>query len=549
LEGVGLVGPNHQHQWFKGAIILTVGALITKILSAVYRIPFQNIVGDVGFYIYQQVYPFFGLALVISTYGFPVMISKRYIELSEGQQPGRASLFVIQSFFILLVLGFLSFLSLFYGADWLATQMDDPNLAQILQVIALVFLIFPVVSVLRGYFQGIGNMVPTAVSQVAEQLIRVLTILICAIVFTNKGFSLYIVGSGAAFGSITGGLMAILILIIFFLSHKKVSWSKPLPSFFSGMGSVAKLVLIQGFAVCISGMVLIFLQLADSLNMLSLLVQADIDIEAAKELKGIYDRGQPLIQLGTIVATSMSLSLVPIISSARIKATQDGLHEKITFALRISFIIGLAATIGLLAIILPTNMMLYENHAGTSVLAWLTPIIFGGSVILTLIAILQGLGVMYFPAGVILVIFLAKYGMNHLLIPDIGAVGAAIASNASMALGCVLLWWKLRRIVKGPFISPPFIIKLSLALAIMYIALSFIQAITNQLYPFVSSERLVAFIQATGGAVLGGLLFLTVILRMGLVRLEDLILLPFGSKLLYLLPKEKGSKRLWKKIK
>ena len=64
----------------KGAMILTLAALVTKILSAVYRVPFQNIVGDIGFYIYQQVYPFYGIVMVLSTYGFPVVISKLYTE-------------------------------------------------------------------------------------------------------------------------------------------------------------------------------------------------------------------------------------------------------------------------------------------------------------------------------------------------------------------------------------------------------------------------------------------------------------------------------------
>src|SRR3954462_12755550 len=59
---------------FRGTFILTIAALITKILSAFYRIPFQNIVGDVGFYIYQQIYPFYGIAIVLGTTGFPVVI-------------------------------------------------------------------------------------------------------------------------------------------------------------------------------------------------------------------------------------------------------------------------------------------------------------------------------------------------------------------------------------------------------------------------------------------------------------------------------------------
>ena len=74
----------------RGTFILTIAALFTKILSAFYRIPFQNIVGDVGFYIYQQVYPFYAIAIALSTYGFPVIISKLYAEeinKKEGANP------------------------------------------------------------------------------------------------------------------------------------------------------------------------------------------------------------------------------------------------------------------------------------------------------------------------------------------------------------------------------------------------------------------------------------------------------------------------------
>lgn len=544
LEGVGLVGPNrNSNDWFNGAIILTIGALITKILSAVYRVPFQNIVGDMGFYIYQQVYPFYGLALVLSTYGFPVIISKHFIELKERNQSEKAVGFILQSYFILSIIGILSFITLYSGSTWLAKQMNDPGLAMLLKVISIVFLIFPIISVLRGYFQGVGNMIPTAASQVGEQLIRVLTILTCAILFTNKGLSLYVVGSGATFGSITGGLVSIFILVMFFLSQKKmINWKTLLNrQLFFDLRKVIKLLMLQGFAVCISGMVLIFVQLADSLNMLTLLIHTGLDPEAAKVLKGVYDRGQPLIQLGTIVATSMSLSLVPVISSERIKSSVTQLQEKIRFALQISLIIGAAAAVGLLAIIQPTNMMLFENQDGSTVLALLTPIIFFGSMILTAIAILQGLGVMFFPAGVILLTFIIKYGLNLILIPELASIGAAMATNVSMAIGLYLLWWKLRKIVNKPFLTSIFILKLTTATILMFIVLKAIQFFTHPFYQIIQSDRLVATIQSISGVAVGGLLFFMVILRMNLLSIENLTLLPFGSKLLYLLPKKKRS--------
>jgi O-antigen/teichoic acid export membrane protein len=533
-----------SNEWFKGAFILTVGALITKLLSAIYRVPFQNIVGDIGFYIYQQVYPLFGLALVLSTYGFPVIISKQLTELKGRHQSEKAFRFLALSLFVLSILGIILFSILYFGSTWLAKQMEDPELALLLKVISVVYLIFPVISVIRGYFQGMGNMIPTAVSQVGEQFIRVVTILTIAILLINEGRSLYVVGSGAAFGSVAGGLVAIFILVFFFLREVR-NTNNQLRIFdnrlFADLGNVAKILLFQGFAVCISGMVLIFMQLADSLNMLSLMISGGTELESAKGLKGIYDRGQPLIQLGTIVATSMSLSLVPVISRARIKENEIILHGKIRLALEISLVIGAAATVGLLAIIDPTNQMLYENREGSTILAWLTTVIIISSLALTMISILQGLEVMFFPAWVILFSFAVKYSLNMLLIPGFGPVGAALATNISLGLGLLILGWKLKKVIKRPLLTRIFLVKVATASLFMFLILKAYLYVTEPILHLFESERIVATIQAISGVAIGGFLYLMVMMRMNVFRLEDLALFPFGSKLIYLLPKEKRS--------
>lgn len=530
-----------SNAWFKGAFILTIGALITKILSAVYRVPFQNIVGDIGFYIYQQVYPFFGIALVLSTYGFPVIISKHFSELKTKNQAEKAMQFLLLSFIVLSAFGIISFLLLYYGSTWLALQMDDPDLSILFKVISVVFLIFPIISIIRGYFQGMGNMIPTAISQVGEQFFRVVTILTLAIILIKKDYSLYIVGGGAAFGSITGGLVAIFILVLFFIKEiKKLDWSTIWTNqLFLDFGRVVKILILQGFAVCISSMIFIFMQLGDSLNMLSLLVEKGIRIEAAKELKGIYDRGQPLIQLGTIVATSMSLSLVPLISSERIKANESVLRDKIRFALQTSLVIGVAASVGLFAIIQSTNEMLYENQNGSSILALLTPVILISSITLTVVSILQGLEVMFFPAWIILISFALKYGLNFSLIPSLGAHGAALATIISLAIGFSLLWWKFKKLIRGPILRGMFLIKIVIASLSMFISIKIFLFASQLLFLFIESHRLIATIQSLSSVVIGGIIYLVIIIRTNVFRFEDITLLPFGSKIIYLLPKKK----------
>ncbi|MGJ7923176.1 putative polysaccharide biosynthesis protein [Neobacillus sp. LXY-4] len=532
------MGPRHeQKEVLKGVFILTIGAIITKILSAVYRIPFQNMVGDVGFYIYQQVYPFYGLALVLTTSGFPVIISKLYAE----KKGNAAKRLLVISFFFLFTVGLLAFIGMYVGSDWLAEKMNDPNLAILFRAISVIFLILPFTSVLRGYFQGEGDMLPTAVSQVAEQFVRVLTILGLSALFMSKGYSLYLVGGGAAFGSVTGGIVAGLLLAFFYRRRKasaKLSIDKIILSIsVKEVFEVVKTLTFQGFAICIAGMLLIFIQLADSINLYTLLVSSGMDSLAAKQLKGIYDRGQPLIQLGTILATSMSLSLVPLISSEKMKKNKASLIDNIQTALKISIMVGVGGAVGLLFIIEPTNIMLFENSQGSNVLAIISLLIFFSSVIITISSILQGLGISILPAAIILAGFLIKLIFNIPLVLEFGTLGAALASVVSMLIILVLLSVKLKRTVKQRLLPQGFIITISLATMGMGSSLLAYLKITEILF---SGSRLFAAFQSLTAVIIGGFVYLLIVLRSGVFTEKELSLLPFGSKLMALLPKNRG---------
>ncbi|WNS75553.1 polysaccharide biosynthesis protein [Bacillus sp. DTU_2020_1000418_1_SI_GHA_SEK_038] len=521
---------------FKGAFILTFAALIVKILSAVYRVPFQNMVGDVGFYIYQQVYPFYGVALVLSTYGFPVVISKLYTELSSRKDKNGVQHLFITSALILFIIGFFCFAFLFWGADWLAAQMKDPKLAILLKVISVTFLIFPVVSLLRGFYQGKGNMVPTAVSQVVEQFIRVLTIFLAAFLLTSKGYSLYVVGGGAAFGSVTGGITAVIVLITFYWAGRRKSRLSLAKFNIQKIIHIARALLVQGFAVCVSSMLLVFLQMADSLNLYSMLISSGIDAHEAKELKGIYDRGQPLIQVGMVVATSMSLSLVPIIASEKLNSNFAFMHDKIRLALKIALFVGVAATVGLWNIIRPTNIMLFENSEGSDVLGVLSIIILLSSIIITVTAILQGLGIILFPAFVILGSLAVKYVLNAILVPPFGTMGAAGASCLTLSLIMVILLVKLRSQLRTPILNKRFILIVGIAAFSMFIVLRVYLYITGYAAGF-NEERLFACFQALSAVAVGGFSYLWIVLKGNTFKEKELSMLPFGSKLLFFLPK------------
>lgn len=536
---------NQSKALFRGAFILAVAALVTKILSAVYRIPFQNIVDDIGFYIYQQVYPFYGLAIVLATTGFPVVISKLYAEQREKGDHEKTRRLLFVSFTILQLFGIICFLTLYFGAGYIASWMNDGKLAILLRVVSIVFLLFPIVSILRGYYQGKGDMLPTALSQVGEQLIRAITILCLAYTLTKLGYSLYLVGGGAMFGSITGMMISAAILFTFLWIRKEWSIIAPrrgmLTGYYREVGVILKMLAFQGLTICISGMLMIFIQLADALNLYSLLTDSGYEKELAKGLKGIFDRGQPLIQLGTIIAASMSLSLVPLITSARINKDTLFLQEKIRLAIRVSIVIGVGASAGLWSIIEPVNIMLFEDNSGSDVLGILSFVILLSSIITTVIAIMQGLGSLLFPAAAVLVSLPIKYSLNAMLVPPFGTMGAAYATIITLVLLCLVLYIKFKKMQSSPLLPVRFAGTLLAAALIMVLLLKGFLALTNMIAIPSGTGRMMAAIQSLGGAFSGGFLFLLIIIRGGVFLEKELSLFPFGSKLSLLLPKKNRS--------
>lgn len=504
----------------KGAFILTIAATITKVLSAVYRVPFQNIVGDIGFYIYQQVYPIYGLAIALTTYGFPVIISKLVAEAETTKEMDSRQI-AHTSFLLLGIFGLFTFLLVFFGSNFIAGWMGDRQLTPLIKIVSFSFLLVPFISTIRGYFQGKGNMIPTAISQVQEQLIRVIFILLLATVLVKNGSSLYKVGSGTVLSSIIGSLAALLTLFIFYSRHK----SSNVKLTTSSVTFIAKNLLIQGTAICISGALLILLQFVDSLNIYSLLIKSGVEIDQAKELKGIFDRGQPLIQLGTVVATSFSLTLVPALTSSRTSIRETNFFDKIGLAIKISVIVGLGAAVGIICIMEPTNIMLFSNNDGTSVLQVFSIAILFGSMILTMSGILQGIGCMKDSAKYVLIGVLVKYLGNYIFIPKYETMGASFSTVIALFLILVLCIYKLKK-MGIPLLSYLFYAKIIVSAFFM----AFILYLWTTVFSYFNlTSRGWSTINALGGVMVGGIVYIFMVRGLKLLNEKELESIPFGK--------------------
>ncbi|HHY75102.1 MAG TPA: polysaccharide biosynthesis protein [Bacillus bacterium] len=522
----------NEKQILKSALILTIAGVITKILSAAYRIPFQNIAGDIGFYIYQQVYPFYGIALILSTYGFPVVISKIIAEVKERKESEASHVMVVS--FVFLSLFFIGlFLLLYTGAEKIASVMGDLELSIPLKVVSFSLLFIPILSVLRGFFQGHHNMTPTAISQIGEQTIRVTTILLVTYFLLSKGYSSYIGGAGAVFGSIIGGFCSTLILLLFWIKMNKGNWSS-VPKLLPWKSSfiMVKAIVVQGFTICISSLFLILLQLVDAMTLYSQLLESgNFSITAAKVAKGIFDRGQPLVQLGTVVATSLSLTLVPLISSAKARNDFQYIKENVHLSIRISIVVGLGAALGLIAIIKPTNYMLFTNMDGSSVLAILAVTILFSSITMTAAAIIQGLGKPFAPAIYVLISVFCKIIFNYLLIPSFGTTGAAFATVIAYIVATVLHIRLLANMLHLQFFSSYIKKSLFAGLCMVFCLYSYQFLLTQFFTAFQEGSRIVATFQSFSAVILGGIIYLFLIVKTNIFSEQELRALPFGEKL------------------
>ncbi|MEQ6377530.1 polysaccharide biosynthesis protein [Bacillaceae bacterium S4-13-56] len=409
---------------FHGAVILAIAGLISKVLSVGYRVPLQNITGDVGFYIYQQVYPMIGIISMLALYGFPVAIS-RYITLSTEEKKGGNDLFPI-----FLVLSFLSiplFAFVYFESDVIAQWMGDSNLSLPIRVGSFSILLLPFTSIVRGYFQGMGDMKPTAYSQLIEQFVRVSFIIIVTYVLMKRGMELYVVGAGAALGSFFGGAAAIIFLLIAVrkkMKGKAFLFRKTKTSLFL----LVKIILIYGIYSSLNHMVLLLFQFVDAFTVLPSLKVYGFNLEEARIWKGIYDRSYPLLQVGTVVGSSIGLALVPTVSAHFRHKEKEKLANQFSSTLKLGFIFGAGASGGLIFIMPYVNQMLFETTDGTNALQIMGLVILFQTLTLTMSSVLYGIGKMRGSAFLVLGSIPFKIILNMIFIPLIGIMGASLAT-------------------------------------------------------------------------------------------------------------------------
>lgn len=514
----------HLNQIIKGGLILTLSSFIAKLLSAAYKVPFQNLTGDAGFYVYQQIYPIYGLAVGLSLTGLPAFISK-VISETEDEISLQKSIRELNTWLMtisLILFGFLQF-----GAQLIAQMMGDSQLVPVIQSVSYFFLFLPVLALLRGYFQGDANMVPTSVSQVLEQTVRVGILIGVAFYFTKSSWSIYEMGRYAYTSSWLSAFAGSFVLLGYLLKENKgrVYLQALKPTWSLTMG---KRLFTEGVLLIATSSLMILFQFIDSFTVFKALNAVQYSTEMAMRLKGVYDRGQPLVQLGLVVGLGFATTSLPIL---RKWALDNRRTEWIKYAaslIRMTLLLAGAATIGLIAVMPAMNYTLFTDYMGTDTLQIFVINVVLASLIYSLHTILQSKKGSDRSLYALLIGLVFKAMMNQMAVRMLGISGASLVTVFSLVIILVLMMQMLEIEVWREVLKNRFMLKTALLLAGMYVSVWGASSLATSLFDL--SARMGQLILTILGVVVGVVVFGVGALLLDVFEPDELKQLPIPRR-------------------
>ncbi|MBP1765753.1 MAG: spoVB, partial [Firmicutes bacterium] len=299
-----------------------------------------------------------------------------------------------------------------------------------------------ILSSYRGYFQGLQMMTPTAISQIAEQFIRVVTMIALAYWLLPRG--LEYAAAGASFGAGPGALAGLLILIVFYWRQRPQMKEKmelqPAMEQESGLSIITRIAQLA-IPVSLANIMLPVVSNIDLLIVPARLEVAGFTVEQATELFGyLTGMAVALINLPTILTASLAASLVPAVSESFTLGKKDRIYQRTATAMRISNLITIPSFVGMYLLATPISQMLYGTpNAGVPIAILSIGIFFLGVQQVTT-GVLQGLGRTAIPVLNMVFSAIVKVGMSWTLtaIPWLGIKGAAWATVADFAIAAAL---------------------------------------------------------------------------------------------------------------
>ncbi len=509
----------------KGFAVLSAAGIIVKLLSLLY-IPFLlAIVGEEGNGIYAAANQVYVLLYAITNVGLPVAISKLVSELiAVGNYKDAVRSFKIARF-LLIILGVISAAIMAIFAKKIAIVMHYEKSYLAILFLSPAFLFTAVSSAYRGYFQGRGNMIPTAISQILEQVVNAVFTLVFASILIKKGLEWGC--AGGMIGTALAAFIAAIFLVRFHNSKGRMSENKNYISMDARRYTYSELMKkVVGYSIPIT--LSIGMQYAGNLidvwNTKVRLMHGGYSESMATELFSHLYKYQQLLNAPIAVMAALAATILPAISAAVALRDKNKVKDRVNYAYRLCFLITIPSALGFSVLSAPIYRMLKYGQ-GSNLMLY-------GSVALVMLAIvqiqtsiLQGAGKLYQVTFNLILGIIGKIVTNYFMVSihEININGAIIGSIVgyiiSISLNSLVIRKTLKvktRLLKNAF--KPFIASVVMAIA-AYGTYFLITALLGHHYLIMTVSTLISI--AVGAAAY----FASMVLIGGMEK-EDLEILP-----------------------
>lgn len=437
-----------RQSFVTGALILLAASFINRIIGFVYQIVIIRLIKPEGIGLFNMVFPIYVLVLVVATMGIPVAIAKLVAEeMAKNNIRGANRIFKICLSFLIISSIFFTVLMVVTSPLLLKYVFPNPKVYYIFLCLIPGVIVVSICSAFRGYFQGLQQMAPTAITQTIEQSVRVIAGLSIAYVFLPRGVEYAAIG--VSLGVVIGELVGCFTMLYLYFTRKQQlpagAWSSN-----ESFAQTTSRIFSLGIPITLTRFISTLLMSVDAVLIPQRLQMAGLTVTEATSVYGLLvGVAQTLLFTPTMITIALATALIPAISDAIALHNYSLVQSRTSKALRITIGTGLPCAIAFLLLSKEMCGVLFGYADAGIILAVMA---IGGPFLYfqqTTTGILQGMGEAVIPfKNLVIASILKILGLYYLTaIPSLGILGSAISLNVCYIIMAVLNYFDLKKLI------------------------------------------------------------------------------------------------------
>lgn len=441
--------------------ILAIAGILVRFIGLLYKVPMIRILGQEGMGYYNTAYEIYNIGLILSSYSLPLAMSKLIAARRVRKQYQDVERVYISGMTFSAIAGCLMTLILLLGGDFItATIFKSPSSALPLKVMAPTIFVFSIMGVIRGYFQGRGNMIPTSVSQIIEQIVHAAVSIAASYAFlqwfADQANPRSYGAAGGTLGTLCGAVIALLYLALMMLLYRKCnartlrrrqqipteSWSHV----YAALLLTLTPIILSQFVYQLSGSVdnSLFGQIMDAKGL--------AEAERAT-LLGVYGGEYRLLSnVPVAIASSLGASMIPSIVQSRTRHNLREVKYKIYMTIKFNMLIAIPCAVGMGVLAGPIMQLIFHDNSELSAnlmqIGSFAVVFFSLSTVTN--AVLQGIdrmskSVTHSAISLAIHAVLVYIMLKHL---DWNVYGLVIGNVTFALVVCILNWFSIGRALR-----------------------------------------------------------------------------------------------------